>query len=29
MMVTLIVVTAMRFVESKVHIPGTIALGGD
>ena len=29
MMVTLIVVTAMRFVESKVHIPGTIAMGGN
>lgn len=29
MMVTLIVVTVMRFVESKVHIPGTIATGRD
>ncbi len=29
MLVTLIVVTAMRFVEAKMHIPGTIALGGD
>ena len=29
MMVTLIVVTAMRFVESKVHIPGTIAMGSN
>jgi len=29
MLVTLIVVTAMRFVEKKVHIPGTIALGGE
>jgi glutamate/aspartate transport system permease protein len=29
MLVTLIVVTVMRFVESKVRIPGTISLGGD
>lgn len=29
MMVTLIVVTVMRFVEAKVRVPGTIALGGD
>jgi glutamate/aspartate transport system permease protein len=29
MMVTLIVVTVMRFVESKVRIPGTIAMGRD
>lgn len=29
MIVTLIVVTVMRFVEKKVHIPGTIALGGE
>ncbi len=29
MTVTLIVVTIMRFVEAKVRIPGTIALGGD
>jgi glutamate/aspartate transport system permease protein len=29
MLVTLIVVTIMRFVEAKVRIPGTIALGGD
>jgi glutamate/aspartate transport system permease protein len=29
MVVTLIVVTIMRFVEAKVRIPGTIALGGD
>ena len=29
MMVTLIVVTVMGFVEKKVHIPGTITMGGD
>ena len=29
MTVTLIVVTIMRFVEARVRIPGTIALGGD
>ncbi len=29
MLVTLIVVTAMRFVEGKVRIPGTIAMGAD
>jgi len=29
MLVTLIVVTTMRYVESKVRIPGTIALGED
>jgi glutamate/aspartate transport system permease protein len=29
MLVTLIVVTVMRFVEKKVHIPGTIAIGGE
>lgn len=29
MIVTLIVVTVMRFVESKVRIPGTIAMGRD
>ena len=29
MLVTLIVVTVMRVVEKKVHIPGTIALGGE
>jgi glutamate/aspartate transport system permease protein len=28
MFITLIVVTIMRFVENRVHIPGTIALGG-
>jgi ABC-type arginine/histidine transport system permease subunit len=29
MMVTLIVVTIMRFVEGKIRIPGTIAMGKD
>ena len=29
MLVTLIVTIIMRFVEAKVRIPGTIALGGD
>jgi len=29
MLITLIVVTIMRFVEKRVHIPGTIALGGN
>lgn len=29
MLITLIVVTVMRFVEKRVHIPGTIALGSN
>ncbi|MBI1985923.1 MAG: amino acid ABC transporter permease, partial [Rhodospirillales bacterium] len=28
-LITLIVSTIMRFVEKRLHIPGTIALGGN